>query len=182
MDLNFSNFLRYYDFMIQLAKEYKDKVFITFKPHPLLRTKLNYNNIWGKEKTDTYYNFWTENDFCGFNDGNYISLFEQSDAMIHDCDSFMGEYLSLNQPVLYTRKDARVKDRMNEFGRSANDVHYQAKNEQEIVSFIDEVVINGMDPMRQIRSNWIKTHIIPPNNTTASMNIFNDLKASLNID
>ena len=180
-DLHFSNFIRYHQFMVQLAVNYKNSVYITFKPHPTLRPKL-ISNIWGKEKTDAYFKFWDDNDFCGLNEGNYQSLFEASDAMIHDCDSFMGEYLSLNKPVLYTRKDNRVKDRMNEFGRSANDVHYQAKNEQEIVSFIDEVVIAEMDRMKEVRTNWIKTQIMPPHNRTASLNIFEDLKASLNID
>jgi CDP-glycerol glycerophosphotransferase (TagB/SpsB family) len=182
MDLNFSNFLRYYNFMIQLAEKYKDNIFITFKPHPALKPKLSYDTIWGKEKTDAYYQYWQENDFCGFNDGNYICLFEQSDALIHDCDSFMGEYLSLNKPVLYTRKDDHVKDRLNKFGQSAIDVHYQAQNEQEIISFIDKVIINEMDPMKQTRTDWIKTHILPPNHRTASMNIFEDLKTSLNFD
>jgi len=182
MDLNFSNFLRYHDFMIKLAEEFKDNVYITFKPHPLLRTKLNYPNIWGKEKTDAYYNFWKENDFCGFNDGNYTLLFEQSDAMIHDCDSFMGEYLSLNKPVLYTRRDDFVKDRMNEFGRSANDMHYQAGNKGEILEFINEVVIKGVDSMKNKRTKWIKDFLTPPNTGIASMNIYFDLKKSLEIN
>ena len=182
MDLNFSNFLHYYNFMIQLANDYKEKIFITFKPHPLLRTKLNYPNIWGTEKTDAYYNFWKKNEFCGFNDGNYTLLFKQSDAMIHDCDSFMGEYLSLNKPVLYTRRDDFVKDRMNEFGRSANEMHYQAGNKEEILEFINEVVIKEADSMKNKRTKWIEDFLTPPNNREASMNIYIDLRESLGIN
>lgn len=182
MDLNFSNFLRYYNFMVELAKEYRDKLFITFKPHPALRPKLNKNEIWGIEKTNEYFKFWEKNGFCTLNEGNYQLLFEESDAMIHDCDSFMGEYLSLNKPVLYTYRDGNVKDRLNEFGKLAYDMHYKAGNESEILDFIKEVVINEMDEMKQLRSDWRKRILVPPNSMTASMNIFVDLKKSLNIN
>jgi len=179
MDLNFSNFLRYHGFIIELAKEYRHKIFITFKPHPNLRPKLN--KIWGQEKTDRYYKFWQENDFCALNEGDYQKLFIESDAMIHDCDSFLGEYLALNKPVLYTDHDNHVKDRLNEFGKPAFDMHYHAKNEREIMNFIVDVVLNEDDRMEKMRENWVKKYIIPPNSKKASVNIFVDLKNSLEI-
>lgn len=179
LNLNFSNFLRYHEFMIELANEYREKVYITFKPHPILRPKLNKKEIWGVERTDKYYNFWKDSDFCNLNEGNYEQLFIESDAMMHDCDSFMGEYLSLDKPVLYTRKDDFVEDRQNEFGKSAMKMHYQAKNEKEIIYFIDKVVIEGEDTLKNLRYDWIKTNLIPQNSKSASLNIFNDLKKSL---
>jgi hypothetical protein len=102
--------------------------------------------------------------------------------MIHDCDSFMGEYLALNKPVLYTFRDSEVKDRMNEFGKAAYDVHYKAGNENDILNFINDVVINEKDEMKQLRSEWVKKIIVPPNSLTASMNIIVDLKKSLNVN
>jgi hypothetical protein len=182
MDLHFSNFNRYHNFMIQLAKDYSDKIFITFKPHPALRPKLINSKTWGREKTEKYFKFWQESDFCALNEGNYELLFEESDAMIHDCDSFMGEYLSLNKPVLYTRRDDNVTDRLNEFGRAANKMHYQAGNEEEIIKFINEVVINEADTMKDNRTKWIRDFITPPNNREAAMNIYIDLKDSLGIE
>ena len=181
-DLFFSNFIRYHDFMKEIAIKYKDKLFITFKPHPALRPKLSHVNIWGAEKTEQYYNFWQENDFCALNQGNYESLFKDSDALIHDCDSFLGEYLSLNKPVLYTRRDDRVEDRMNEFGRSALKVHYQASSEQDILIFIEKIVLRGEDNMRADRSRFIEDFIMPPNYRKASLNIYLDLKKSLEIN
>ncbi len=181
-DLHFSNFIRYHNFMKEIAIKFQEKVFITFKPHPALRPKLSDSNIWGVEKTEKYYSFWQENDFCALNQGNYLGLFEDSDAMIHDCDSFMGEYLSLNKPVLYTRRDDTVEERMNEFGRSALKMHYQARSEEEILKFIDEVVIPGVDPMKSNRTKFIGNFILPPNHMEASMNIFMDLKKSLDIN
>jgi hypothetical protein len=182
MDLNFSTFLRYNNFMMELAKEYRDKLFIIFKPHPLLRPKLSKKENWGIERTNLYYKFWEENDFCAIQEGDYQKLFQESDAMMHDCDSFMGEYLALNKPVLYLFRDSNIKDRLNEFGKAAIDMHYKAGNEKDILNFINDVVINEKDEMKQIRSDWVKTIIVPPNSLTASMNIFVDLKRSLNIN
>ena len=54
--LHFSTFLTYSDTMLLLAKKYSDKVQFAFKPHPALRGKLEY--MWGKEKTDNYYQEW----------------------------------------------------------------------------------------------------------------------------
>lgn len=181
-DLFFSNFIRYHNFMQEMAILYKDQLFLTFKPHPALRPKLSHPTIWGVEKTEQYYNFWQENDFCALNQGNYESLFEESDAMIHDCDSFMGEYLSLNKPVLYTRRDGTVEERMNEFGRKALKVHYQASNEQEIMRFVEKIVLQGEDSMKDNRSEFIKNYIMPPHQREPSMNIYMDLKKSLEIN
>jgi hypothetical protein len=177
--VNFSNFLHYHDFMIELVNKYKNEIYFTFKPHPLLRPKLNDENIWGQERTDSYFKFWEQNDICTLNDGDYQQLFEDSDALIHDCDSFMAEYLSLNKPVLFTIHDIQLADRLNEFGKSAIGMHYHATNKQEIIDFIDDVVINGNDIMAGVRSSWIKSNLTPPNSTTASMNVFSFLKSSL---
>ncbi|NLW32496.1 MAG: CDP-glycerol--glycerophosphate glycerophosphotransferase [Fibrobacter sp.] len=182
LDLNFSCFLRYYDFMIELATNYKDKIFITFKPHPALRAKLYKEEIWGKERTNRYFDFWGNNNFCALNEGNYQELFLESDAMIHDCDSFMGEYLSLNKPVLYTYRDEYVKDRFNDFGKHVYDLHYKAGDEDGILFFINEIVINGKDEMKLLRNIWIKKYLLPPGSGSASENIYNDLKKELNID
>lgn len=174
-----SNFLQYHEFMIELVNKYKDVLHFTFKPHPLLRPKLNDDKIWGKERTDNYFTIWEQSDICTLNEGDYQQLFEDSDALIHDCDSFMAEYLSLNKPVLFTIHDIKLVDRLNDFGKSAIGMHYHANNKQEITKFIDDVVINGKDIMAGARSLWIKSNLTPPNSTTASMNVFSFLKSCL---
>lgn len=182
LNLNFSNFLQYHEFIIEIAKKYRDSVYLTFKPHPILRSKLNKEEIWGRRRTDEYYKFWKESDFCDLNEGNYDNLFLESDAMIHDSDSFLGEYLALNKPVLYTRKDDFVEDRQNDFGKSAMKMHYQARNEQDIIDFIANVVIKGKDTLKDARTDWVNENLTPPESKSASMNIFLDIKESLHMN
>lgn len=181
-DLNFSNFIRYNSFMIDLSKEFKNELFITFKPHPILKPKLYKHKDWGIEKTNAYFDFWEYNSFCAVNTGNYQQLFEDSDAMIHDCDSFMGEYLSLNKPVLYTMKDDQIKKRMNEFGQMAYDMHYHAQNEEDIIDFVKNIILGNKDIMVESRTDFINNFLVPPNSRTASMNIFMEISKLLNID
>lgn len=177
----FSNFLLFHDFMLDLVNKYKDEIHFTLKPHPLLRAKLNDDKIWGQEKTDNYFKLWEQSDICSLNEGDYQHLFGDSDALIHDCDSFMAEYLSLNKPALFTIHDNQLTDRLNEFGKSAMEMHYHATNKQEIINFIEDVVINGKDIMADARSKWVKSNLTPPNSMTASMNVFSFLKSSLHL-
>jgi CDP-glycerol glycerophosphotransferase (TagB/SpsB family) len=107
--------------MKELAVKYRSQVSIAFKPHPVLRSRLE--ELWGREKTDEYYRFWEELDNTFVADGEYAALFAASDAMIHDCGSFTAEYLYTGKPVLYVfRHDRRATE--NEFGRRALRAHY----------------------------------------------------------
>jgi hypothetical protein len=50
--LDYSTFLKYSEFMFELAKKYQEQIQIAFKPHPILRSKLSLDEVWGKEKTN----------------------------------------------------------------------------------------------------------------------------------
>ena len=57
-NLHLSTFLHVADFMVNLAKKYEDIIEWSFKPHPILKSKLYKHPEWGKERTDNYYSFW----------------------------------------------------------------------------------------------------------------------------
>jgi hypothetical protein len=173
-----SNFLEYYDFFLELAYNYRDKVQIAFKPHHLLRVKLE-KDYWGKEKTDIYYNKW-ENLVNGqFEDGDYIDLFLTSDALIHDCGSFMAEYLITGKPSLFMVRDESVMEYWNNFGEKAIAVHYQSRNKKQLIDFIENVVLNENDWMREERNNFVENTLIPKNKLTASENILEYLESQI---
>ena len=154
----FSCFLKYCDFMVELAERYVDKVQFVLKPHPLLRPKLE--SLWGKEKTDNYFRKWIEMPNTSYTEGNYVDLFMTSDAMIHDCGSFIAEYLYLNKPVMRTMNDYPVEQMYNGFTVRCIDVHYQAHSQKDIEEFILNV-INGIDPLKDKRSRFVSSELIP---------------------
>lgn len=85
--LNFSTFMEMGEDMLKIAEQHADTMQFAFKPHPLLRPKLE--KAWGRERTDEYYSKWAELPNCQMEEGKYNALFMKSDALIHDCSSFI---------------------------------------------------------------------------------------------
>jgi len=174
---NFSNFLNYCEDMLRLAEKYKDDIQIAFKPHPVLKFKLI--NIWGLEKTEEYYNRWANLENGQIEQGEYIDLFKTSDALIHDCGSFTGEYLYTRKPLLFQIRDNKVKDEFNSFGQMCLEQHYLAYSIEETEQFIREVVIAGKDPKKAEREQFYKQYLYPADGIMPSQKIFDILKTTL---
>lgn len=176
---NFSNFMVYAEPMLELAEKFKDNVQFAFKPHPVLKFRLI--NLWGTEKTEDYYQRWANLSNAQLETGDYIDLFRTSDAMIHDSGSFLLEYLHLPQnPILYLVRDrANLYTSLNEFSSQAVDLHYHAENLEQIEHFIQDVVINGNDPMKAQREQFFKDYLYPKDGIMPSQKIMNILKKEL---
>jgi hypothetical protein len=63
----------------------------------------------------------------------------------------------------------------NRYGDQALSVHYHSRTKDEVISFIDNVVIASKDPMYSARNKFLQEIAYPPNNKTASENIFDYL-------
>jgi len=176
--LSYSSFLRYADFMLKIADEYEGKIQIAFKPHPLLKNKLQEEANWSKERIDNYYNKWKNLENGQLVEGAYIDLFLGSDAMIHDSGSFLIEYIYTGKPVLHTNKDENITDRMNAFGILAFNLHYHAKKEEDIKAFIENVLKNK-DEKKEERLLFLAAELLPPNHKSASENIFDEIVTQL---
>ncbi|HEX8015761.1 MAG TPA: CDP-glycerol glycerophosphotransferase family protein, partial [Flavobacterium sp.] len=174
-----SNFLEYYDFFLELAIKYKDKLQIAFNPHPLLRVKLENDLNWGKEKTDNYFNKWINLENGQFGDGYYVDLFLTSDALIHDSVSFMSEYLITGRPSLFMIRNESVMDYWSVFGEETLAVHYKSRNQQQVIDFIENVVLKENDPLKEQRDVFVKNTLLPKNSSTASENILNYLESQI---
>lgn len=175
---NFSNFLTYCEFMLELAQNHQDRVQFVFKPHPVLKVRLM--NIWGAEKAEAYYQQWKDLENTQIEEGDYIDIFKTSDALIHDCGSFTLEYLHVPQkPVLYLVRDENITQSMNPFCQMAFDLHYHARNEAEIEHFIEQVVLQGEDPMRTRRETFFNEYLYPQDGIMPSQKIMNVLREEL---
>lgn len=172
--LNYSSFEEYYEYFIELCENNQD-IQVAFKPHPLLRENLNNSKLWGKEKTDKYYERWNELDNGQFENGAYIDLFEKSDAMITDSASFIAEYLYFDKPILFTLRDSNVKGRFNSFGQEIFTVLYQSNSLSETDNFINEQVKKNYDFLKKKRNYFLNNEITPKNKKTASENIYREL-------
>lgn len=178
--LHFSTFLMYCDFILEVAERYKDRIQFVFKPHPFLYRALELHPEWGKERTDEYYKKWAEGENTNFVNGEYVNLFNSSDAMMHDCGSFLQEYLYLHKPVMFL-SNVIEESEYNDMAIDMFNVHYKAFSQDDIIRFIEDVVLGGNDPMREDREKIYNKHLLPPNGLTAAENMINEIKKELEI-
>ena len=175
-----SSFLWMADFMLEIAQKYTEEIQIAFKPHPRLLTELYAHPDWGKEKADAYYRIWNEMPNGQLEDGEFKDLFMTSDGMIHDSSSFTVEYHYSLKPVMYIQKDLKsYADTLSEFGKIALEAHYIGKNEQDIIDFIENVILKEEDFMHPIRKQFYDRFLLPPNNLSVAENTLDDILRSL---
>ena len=167
-----STFLENADLFKSLAIKYKDVVNFAFKPHPLLKDKLIENKDWGKCKTEVYWRFWEEQENTQYENGEYIDLFLLSDAMIHDCSSFIIEYIYTSKPCLYLNPN--IKYDLNEYGRIGFDAVDKMNKVEDLEEFINNVIKGNA---KSIEKDVIDS--ITPNGspTEKIMKTLNDLLA-----
>ena len=175
-ELPYANFLRYADDFVALAKHHQEDIQWAFKPHPLLKSKLYKHPDWGKLRTEAFFKYWKSADYCQLEEGGYVDLFRQSDAMIHDSASFMAEYLYLDKPILFMQGVDNIRDYFNDFGVAAFEASEHARNFKEIEGFI-----GGLSQEKAIKSSkravFFDENIEPYFTTYPSEKIVNHIKS-----
>ncbi|MBO4996340.1 MAG: hypothetical protein J6C78_10365 [Muribaculaceae bacterium] len=150
--LQYSTFLEYANFMLEIAKKFIGKVQFIIKPHPLLLSKLHI--IWGYEKTTKYFKQWEFGENTQIVWGKYDIIFRNSDGIIHDSSGFTSDYLFTGNPALFI-DNGMVESHLNEYGRKCFNLHYKAHNKSDITNFITEVIINRIDPLKIKRDEFM---------------------------
>lgn len=148
----FSTFHKNGLFLQYLARKYGDQVAMIYRPHPNLANSVIQGGLFSsREEYDRYLEGWEQLPMGGCSlDGTYEALFDTSDAIIHDCDSFMAEYLYTQKPVLFLR---RAEQCFAELGKAILPAFYQADGAdyEGIEGFLRNVVIQGEDTLQAER-------------------------------
>ncbi|MCQ2390817.1 MAG: hypothetical protein MJ240_05300 [Kiritimatiellae bacterium] len=149
------------EFLLGLPRRYPQIDFI-FRPHPYLRQTLSQPNVWGRAKTLTYFETMKAYPNVIWGEGSrYFELFEQSDACIHDCGSYLVEYLYTNKPCCYMIKRADVAgQKFSSFGLKCLEQCYLAADNAAIEAFVEQVVLDGRDPKRESRIAFAKQEVM----------------------
>lgn len=173
--LAWGSILEYGDYILELAKNYSKETQWVFKPHPFLKAKLY--KIWGIERTEKYYNSWQTLENTQIVDGEYIDIFMHSNAMIHDCGSFMIEYLYTHNPVMYLYSSRPQKDvDVNKMSLDARNLHYPACSTIDIERFVKNVIDNKDELREQREAYYLK--YLNPQGGSACDNIINEILKS----
>lgn len=166
---NNSTFMENGEVFLELAEKYADSIQFVFKPHQLLKFKLQ--QVWGKERTEEYYRKWDSLENTKLVTDGYEDLFLTSDALIHDCGSFTTEYMFTKKPVMYLCKDGDMTGKFNEFGLKSFNCHYHGRTINDIEHFLQDVVIGGNDPMKDQRENFFEDYLKPKDGLLPSQKI-----------
>lgn len=158
--LNISNFLQYSKFLLELPKKYPYVKFI-FRPHPLLWTHIVSHKIWSDDEVANYLKEIQSNSNVVYDaSDDYYDKFAESDAIIHDCGSFIAEYLYTNKPCCYVMKNEKMTYKtLLPFAKKCMDCYYHAFNEKDIINFIENVVLGENDKLKAKRSRFVAKKI-----------------------
>lgn len=158
--LNLSQFLRFADFYLTLPNKYPNIDFI-FRPHPLLFVTLSQDDLWGKDKVQDYIDKISSFPNVTYQDsGDYFQTFVDSDAIINDSGSFLMESFYVPMPQCFLLKDAQQVDtEFTDFGKNVLNYVYTAFTAEDIEMFIQNVVLNKNDTMKDLRNKFAGKHV-----------------------
>lgn len=160
--LNLGSFLEYIDFYFALPSKYPNIDFV-FRPHPMLMDKLLSGGYAPKEViTAAFDRFFQNPNLRHSTESDYFRLFENSDAMIHDCASFTAEYLFTGKPVCFAKsRRTNLNDALGGIGAKCIEQHYVATAVLDLDFFVNHVVIEGYDPLKVTREHFAQAHLMP---------------------
>ena len=83
---------------------------------------------------------------------------------------------------MFVTKDINVqKKEADELSNIVYDNIYIGTNKEDVIHFIEEVVLSGKDCKSACRKDIMNHYLLPPNGRFASENMYNDLCDSLNV-
>lgn len=136
------NFLEYADFLLTLPDLYPDIDFV-FRPHPLLFVKLRNFDIWEQRRIDEYIKNCEKKNIVCSQESDYLHLFKECDAIVHDCGSFIEEWLYTGKPCCYIVDSdngfEKLKKLLSAEGKIAIRCYTIADSAQKIIDFIDSI-------------------------------------------
>ncbi|MGF7109368.1 hypothetical protein [Treponema pedis] len=137
--LPLSNFLSYYDFIVELATIFLDVHFV-FRPHPLLFVTLVNMKIWTENDVSIYLKRLHCAGIEYSTGGDYFTLFASSDAIIHDCSSFITEWLFTGKPGCFVVRSSKTFRYLSKLGRKSIKYYNIAYNKNDIIIFIEKIL------------------------------------------
>lgn len=157
-DKDEANFFKYAELYLELPKMYPNIDFV-YRPHPYAMDSFALHKGWSAQKVDEYIQTLESYDNVTYSGGGeHLHLFADSDGIIHDCGSFVCEYLFTYKPACFVlRPGDMVKPEkyFNVLGRECLENYYQAFSREDIINFIDEIVMNGNDVMEKERRKFV---------------------------
>ena len=155
--LPLSNFQYYSDLILELPKMYPGIEFV-FRPHPLLFTNLVNSKKWSEKQVEEYLKKLNELGVEYSNEGDYMHLYRECDAIINDCGSFTVEWLYTGKKGCFVYNKDLSEDKITRLMRKAISCYDIARSREDIISFVDKIA-NDKNNAKIKSRFWIKRNI-----------------------
>ena len=162
----------YHKELMTLPERYPDIDFF-FKPHPeLIRSIRAIQNKYGdKYITEDTYNAYLEkwqqanNCYLVADEEDYIELFAQSDLLVTDCGSFIGEWVPSLKPCIYllnpNRPDpSNLLRYYNNLGKKILETYYLCLSWSEVETALTKVINDGVDVHLEERKDILNSEFL----------------------
>ena len=155
---------------------YPDIDFV-FRPHPVLFKILRRKKHWGNKRVDEYLGKMISLKNVTYStSGDYLDIFAQSDGIIQDCGSYLVEYFYTKKPCCYMLKSpSDIENKFSELGKQCLDNCYIAYNQEDILDFLNNVIVKGIDPKKREREQFAEEQVMI-NYPHASAKIISEIK------
>lgn len=179
----FSTFPKNAYFLLYLAKKYQDQIAFIYKPHPNLRLRAVEAGVFESyEEYDDYVREWDSLPNAKVvQESSYLEIFDTSDGMIMDSISFIAEYLYVNKPLLFLKRNGQA---FNQLGTKLMRAYNTAWGEDycEIEQFLQNVILNGNDEKKELRKTIWQEELdyVQINQCMASEFVYRDICGLLN--
>lgn len=155
--LPLSNFLSYYNFILELPDLFPEIDFV-FRPHPLLFTAMKNNNFWTEQQVSEYINQIESKGIVYSHGGDYLNVFSECDAIIHDCGSFTVEWLFTGKPGCFVWNPDLNDKHFTELMKQSLTEFDIARSREDIIDFIKKVILIDDCENHQMKE-WVKMDI-----------------------
>ena len=148
----------YGNLLLELPAKFKDIDFIYIFSEALKNKLLYTENLSMDEFKNYEKKLSTYNNAVIAGEEKYREMILSADGIILDSGILFTDTILANIPCLYFVNDKKLeKNKFNEIGYYMYEAVYKAENEKEIYSFINNVIINNKDTMKEKRSNVLNT-------------------------
>lgn len=148
----------YGNLLLELPAKFKDIDFIYLFSEALKNKLLYTENLLMDEFKNYEKKLSTYNNAVIAGEEKYREMILSADGIILDSGILFTDTILANIPCLYFVNDNKSeKNKFNEIGYYMYEAVYKAENEKEIYSFINNVIINNKDTIKEKRSNVLNT-------------------------
>lgn len=174
-----STFLEWHEVFLDMARSGREASVI-FRPHPLLLGKLV--QLWGLHRAQSYWVAWREALSGRISEAEHqAEVFAESDAIIHDSITFMGEWLLVGRPAAFLmRSDIDPRERLNDLGREFLRGHHLVHDAEDLEEFI-KLIRCGADPLAATQQELAAAHLPSPRFGSVGQAVVQDICAGLGI-